>query len=112
MRVAIVGCGRVGEKRARALGEDDRLVAAVDVDETRAAKLAATHPGCTAGTDHEPVVARADVDVVVVATTNDGLTPVAAAAVKHGKHVRVETAARAARSSRRSFPPRGSRPGR
>ncbi len=90
MRVAIVGCGLVGAKRARALVEGDSLVAAVDVDEARAARLAAAHPGCTVGTDHESVVARDDVDLVVVATTNDSLTPVAAAAVRRGKHVLVE----------------------
>lgn len=90
MRVAIVGCGLVGTKRARALGEDARLVAAVDVERARAEKLAAAHPGCAVGTDYEAVVARDDVDLVIVATTNDCLTPVAVAAVEGGKHVLVE----------------------
>ncbi len=90
MRVAIVGCGLVGGKRAKALGADARLVAAVDADRTRAERLAADHAGCVAGTDWRPVVARDGVDVVIVATTNDWLTPVACEAVRHGKHVLVE----------------------
>lgn len=90
MRVAIVGCGLIGTKRARALGRDDRLVAAVDIDGARAARLAESHPGCAADTSYGAAVARDDVDLVVVAATNDALTPVAAAALRHGKHVLVE----------------------
>ena len=89
MRVAIVGCGLVGNKRARAL-DDSRLVAAADVDLARAQALASLHPGCLATRDWESVVARDDVDLVVVATTNDALAPVALAAVERGKHVLVE----------------------
>ncbi len=38
----------------------------------------------------EDAIVRPDVDVVVVATTNDALTPIAIAAVEAGKHVLVE----------------------
>jgi predicted dehydrogenase len=100
MRVAVVGCGLVGAKRARALVES-RLVAAVDRDPARAEGLAAAHEGCAAGTDWEAAVGRKDVDLVIVATTNDALTPVALAAVGHGKHVLLEKpAARSAEELR------------
>jgi predicted dehydrogenase len=89
MRVAIVGCGLIGRKRAQAL-TDSRLVAAVDSHLERAERLAAGHPGCAATTDWAASVARDDVDLVIVATTNDWLTPVAIEAVRHGKHVLVE----------------------
>ena len=88
-RVAIVGCGLVGAKRARSLG-DSRLVAVADNDQDRARALAAQVPGCVAERDWRAAVARPDVEVVVVATTNDGLAPVALAAVEMGKHVLVE----------------------
>jgi predicted dehydrogenase len=88
-RVAIVGCGLVGAKRARALG-DSRLVVVADIDRERARGLAEPIPGCAAETDWRAAVARADVEVVIVATTNDSLAPVALAAVQAGKHVLVE----------------------
>src|SRR4051794_6074223 len=89
MRVGIVGCGLIGNKRARALGED-RLVAVADVSEPRAQQLARQYPGCEALTDWNAIVGRGDVDVVVVATTNNMLAPVTLAAVRAGKHVLVE----------------------
>jgi predicted dehydrogenase len=88
-RVAIVGCGRAGGKRARALGES-RLVAAADAEPERARRLAGEWPGCDAETDWRAAVARPDVEVVIVATTNDSLARVARAAAEAGKHVLVE----------------------
>jgi predicted dehydrogenase len=90
MRIAIVGCGLIGNKRARAIGATDAVVAAVDTNLARAKSLAAAHPDCTAGDDCHAVVAREDVDAVVVATTNDQLAPATLAAIKAGKHVLVE----------------------
>ena len=88
-RVAIVGCGLIGRKRAAALGSA-RLVACADIDRARARALAQVHPGSAAADDWTGVVSRPDVDIVIVATTNDALTPVARAAVEAGKHVLVE----------------------
>jgi len=76
-------------QRAKALG-DCPLVAAVDVDLARARQLAGPFPGCIAGATWEPVIARDDIDLVIVATTNDMLAPVTLAAVNAGKHVLVE----------------------
>jgi predicted dehydrogenase len=87
--VAIVGCGLIGRKRAATLGPA-RLVACADVEPARASALAATVPGAAAFDRWEDAVAHPDVDLVVVATTNDALAPVATAAVDAGKHVLVE----------------------
>ena len=89
MRVAIVGCGLIGHKRARALGSH-RLVAVADVNPARAGQLAAQYPGCEVCATWPEAVARQDVDAVLVATTNDALAPVTHAAVQQGKHVLVE----------------------
>jgi predicted dehydrogenase len=89
MRVGIVGCGLIGGKRARALGDDGRLVAVADRDAARAQALAAQH-GCEVEPDPERLCRREDVDLVIVATTNDALAPLALAAVRAGKHVLVE----------------------
>lgn len=86
LSVAIVGCGRMGEKRAAALGAD-RLVACVDPDAGRALALANAY-GARA-TDLEGALADRP-DVVVVATTHDNLADAAVAALDAGCHVLVE----------------------
>jgi predicted dehydrogenase len=89
MRVGIVGCGLIGQKRARALGEA-RLVACADIDAGRARQLAAQVAGCRAHTDWHEVVESPDVDAVVVATTHDCLAEISIGAVAGGKHALVE----------------------
>ena len=87
MRVAIIGCGLIGARRARALA-GARLVACCDVVRERAGALAAQFPGCDATTAWQEAIAGAD--IVVVATTHDQLAPIAAGAAAAGKHVLVE----------------------
>ncbi len=86
LRVAIVGCGRMGDKRAAVLG-DDRLVACVDPDAGRAQELAGRH-GARAADLAGALAERPD--VVIVATTHDHLAPTAIAALAAGCHVLVE----------------------
>ena len=87
--VGIVGCGFIGQKRAKALSSA-RLAACADVVLSRAQQAASIAPGAAALTRWEDLVRRDDVDVVVVATTNNLLAKVARAAVECGKHVLVE----------------------
>lgn len=87
--VAIVGCGVIGQKRAKALA-GARLVACGDTDSARAAALASSVPGAVASAHWQGAIDRADVDVVVVATTNDALAELTRYAVEAGKHVIVE----------------------
>ena len=89
MNVAIVGCGLIGHKRAQALNPA-RLVACADTALDRAAALARLYPGAVALADWREAVASPDVDIVVVATTNNALAPITLAAVQAGKHVLVE----------------------
>ena len=89
MNVGIVGCGLIGRKRAAALTACGDTVAIVaDVVSARAADLA-TEFGCRSTARWEDVIA-ADVDLVVVSTTNQGLHPVTTAALRAGKHVLCE----------------------
>jgi predicted dehydrogenase len=87
--VAIVGCGLIGHKRAKALG-DARLIACADLRLDRAEALARTAADAVATSDWRAAVARPDVQIVVVATTNDVVAAVAVAAAEAGKHVIVE----------------------
>lgn len=89
MNVAIVGCGLIGQKRARTLG-DHRLLRCADVDRARAEALAARHPGCQAGVDPYAALSDPAVEVVIVGTPHDRLAPLALAAIEAGKHVLVE----------------------
>jgi len=101
LRVAIVGCGLIGQKRAKAL-RAARLVAVADTVFERAARLAAQHPGCEPVGAWRACVARPDVDAVVVSTINASLAEVTLHAVEQGKHVLVEKPA--ARSPRELEP--------
>src|SRR5271165_1215293 len=89
MRVAIIGCGLIGGKRAQALAGCP-LVACCDIEIERAAAIASAVPGAAAVSDWREVVAMHDLDAVVVATTHDLLAPIASAAASAGKHVLVE----------------------
>lgn len=88
-RVGIIGCGVIGHRRAEALGRA-RLVACADLRRDRAEALARTAGSAEVESDWRRLVQRSDVDIVVVATTNDALAPVTLAAVEAGKHVLVE----------------------
>jgi len=86
--VAIVGCGLIGRKRAQALAGAPLRVCA-DINAGRAQALAAQH-GADATDNWRAAVERDDVDIVVVATTNDALAEISAHAARLGRHVLVE----------------------
>jgi predicted dehydrogenase len=89
INVAIIGCGLIGQKRSHALGTA-KLVACSDSAGERAQALAGTAPDVFAAEDYQAVLKRNDVDVVIIATTNNFLAPIACAALEAGKHVLVE----------------------
>jgi predicted dehydrogenase len=87
--VGIVGCGLIGQKRAKALGQGGQLVACADLDVARAESLARTS-GAKVYRDWRELVWSPLVDVVVVATLHDSLSEITRTAVEAGKHVLVE----------------------
>lgn len=95
--VGIVGCGLIGQKRAKALGAGGWLAACADVDLGRAENLAKVS-GAKAFCDWRELICLPEVDVVVIATLHDSLAAITLAAVEAGKHVLVEKpAARSAK---------------
>ncbi len=90
VRLAIIGCGAIGQKRARAISAADQLVAVADVNAQRAQQLAAAYPGCAVEPTWQDCVQRRDVDAVVVSTVNSALARVSLAAILAGKHVLLE----------------------
>lgn len=89
MNVGIIGCGLIGQKRARAIA-GAQLVACADAVPERAEALARATPGAQAVEDWRVVVERRDVDIVIVATTPDAMAEITLAAIGAGKHVLVE----------------------
>lgn len=89
MNIAIIGCGLIGQKRAKTL-RDCRLVACVDLVQEKADALAKQFPGCIALTDWRVAINRADIDIVIIATLHATLAEIGLAAVQAGKHVLLE----------------------
>jgi predicted dehydrogenase len=89
MRVALIGCGLIGHKRLGALPPGSVTVAC-DLDLRRAQRLADLSPGCVALSDPYDAVRHAAADVVMIATVNASLGPLALAALAASKHVLVE----------------------
>lgn len=88
LRIGIVGAGRMGRIRAhsaRAL-PGCRVVQVADTV-SESAEALAKEVGCEAGRDWERLVARTDIDAVVVATPHKYLAPITIAALQAGKHV-------------------------
>jgi predicted dehydrogenase len=88
MRVAIVGCGLIGAKRAAALAPDDQLLACYDVNEQAARSLGEQHRAIACSTLEE--LFATGPEVVVVATVHDQLAGLAEQALRAGAHVLVE----------------------
>ena len=91
MRVAVIGCGLIGKRRADVVRQScgNELVIVADVDESRA-RLLSEDMGCLATTDWREVVSRDDLDAVIVSTTNNWLAPITITALQSGKHVLCE----------------------
>ncbi len=87
--VAILGCGLIGQKRSKTLA-GTKLVVCADVDEKKSQALASGFPDCDSTADWFSAAQREDVDIVIVATTNDALVKTSLSAVEAGKHVLVE----------------------
>ena len=89
LRIAIIGCGLIGQKRLNNLPPGSVTVAC-DLNLDRAKKLAAQSCGCLATDSFLEAVKSPNVDVVMVATLNNMLAQIALQAVQAGKHVLVE----------------------
>jgi predicted dehydrogenase len=89
-RIGIIGAGLIGGKRAAALSSDKcKLVAVSDLNLDRAQVLATQHQ---AEVEKNPkdLISRKDLDIVIIATTNDAIPALALGALEAGKHVLIE----------------------
>lgn len=91
--IAILGCGRISGHHARAISRlpgHGRLVAVADQDPARAASLAEAYGGVAVARDLDEVLARRDVDAVLVCTPNALHAEQSIRILESGRNVLVE----------------------
>jgi predicted dehydrogenase len=91
MKFGLIGCGAIGILRASALARDpeQQLVAVCDAEGDRARRFAAQF-NAAPETDWRALVARTDIDAVIVSTPPHLHAEMAAGAFEAGKHVLCE----------------------
>ncbi len=92
-RIAVIGAGLMGADHARIVAEDMPgavLQVVCDMDQARARKVAEAFGTTDIGSDPAAVIARADVDAVIVASPDFTHTPLSLACIKAGKPVLCE----------------------
>ena len=89
IKVGIIGCGLIGQKRAKLL-KGAELVACSDQDRSKANLLAQSISNCAVETNWQDLIARSDIQAVIIATPHAALAEISLAAVKAGKHILVE----------------------
>lgn len=92
MKVAVIGTGYWGPNLIRNfLGLDEvEGVVACDLDESRLAKMRKMFHGIETSTDHNSVIKRCDIDIVVIATPVSSHHEIAKKALENGKHCFIE----------------------
>ena len=88
MKVSIIGCGLIGQKRALSLSDDD-LVSCCDINPNML-KYFSTKFDCVAYTDFRDAIVKHDCDIVIVAVTNKYALSIISFALAQGKHVLAE----------------------
>lgn len=96
LRVAIVGCGLIGKRRAQTLTSAE-VVACADIDAKKAQALADA-VGAAAFDDWRTMLDRTPCDIVIVATLHDSLAEITMECIRRGRHVLVEKPAARRRS--------------
>ncbi|MEO6655370.1 MAG: Gfo/Idh/MocA family oxidoreductase [Pyrinomonadaceae bacterium] len=92
MKVAVIGAGYWGPNLIRnfLMLDEVEAVVACDLDDGRLAKMRKMFHGIETSTDHNEVVARKDIDIVVIATPVSTHHEIAQMALLAGKHCFIE----------------------
>ena len=89
MRVAIIGCGLIGRKRALSLAVDDQIVGCCDVNRESAEKFSQEF-SCRYFIDYRDMLKEVKCDIIIVAVVNKYIKEIVIDALKTGKHVLAE----------------------
>ena len=87
--VGIIGCGLIGQKRSKSLGNEGKLIACADIDLVKA-ELLAKGFGAKSYSSWKELLMLSEIDIIIIATLHDSLAEITSAAIKAGKHVLVE----------------------
>jgi len=89
--IGIIGCGLIGKKRADSIKKfsNSKIKKVSDIDIKKAEKLASEFD-CDYTDDWKDVIDDKDINIIIVATTNDSLAQITIAAIKNNKNVLVE----------------------
>jgi predicted dehydrogenase len=92
VRIGVIGAGHWGPNHIRVFSQlrDSMVTAVADLDPKRLSAIAAQFPEVAGLTDYRELVARPDVDAVVVCVPTRKHFEVAKAALEAGKHVQCE----------------------
>ncbi len=89
MNVGIIGCGKIGQKRAESLG-NNTLKAVADIHLQSAYDLAMQYEGVKIFSDYKELLKLSEIDIIIVSTVNNMLAPIASDAIRAKKHVLIE----------------------
>ncbi len=88
LRFAVIGCGRMGKRRAATVAEtsETELVLTIDQDANRAQEIAKEH-NCSYGTDVKLAIENPDIDCIIVSLPNKLHVDTVVPALRAKKHV-------------------------
>jgi predicted dehydrogenase len=92
VRIGVIGCGYWGPNLIRNFShlKGTNVVVCADLSEERLAHMRSLYPYIETTTDHRRVMARSDIDAIVVATPPETHYALTIEALRAGKHVFVE----------------------
>ena len=86
MKVAIIGAGLIGKKRAYALDKQDKLICVCDTDVNKAEELAASY-NAKFTNDYRDILSNEIVETVFISVINKYTLPIAVVCLKKGKNI-------------------------
>ena len=89
MNIAIIGCGLIGEKRLKVLG-DNKLLYAVDKNIEKAIRFCDIRKQGKAKESWEDIISDPELEMVIAATTNDVLSEICINALNNNKYILAE----------------------
>lgn len=89
-KVAIIGCGLIGDKRAKSFSGRATLVACADINIEAARKFAERFGNIPYYSDAESLLKNIECDIVILSTSHNSLPVLLKTCLEHKKHVLVE----------------------